>query len=61
MLQISRALNLHSWSESRKLLKSFIWVNIVGNQAGENFFNEAWRYDPTQETAHRHAFSEIIH
>ncbi|KAF3402134.1 hypothetical protein DPV78_003556 [Talaromyces pinophilus] len=44
MLQISRALNLHSWSESRKLLKNCLWADIVRNQAGENFFNEAWRY-----------------
>lgn len=49
MLQISRALNLHSWSESRKLLKSFLWVDVVGNETGENFFNEAWAYYRTHE------------
>lgn len=49
MLQTSRALNLYNWSESRKLLKSFLWVDVVKNEPGENFFNEAWRCDNTLE------------
>ena len=39
VLQTSRTLGLHSWSESRQLLKSFLWVDAVRNEAGENLFN----------------------
>jgi hypothetical protein len=45
MLQTSRVLNLHSWPESRRLLKSFLWVDVVKNRSGEDFFNEAWSFD----------------
>lgn len=44
MLQTSRVLNLHDWSEIRKLLKSFLWVDVVKNEVGEKFTNEAWTF-----------------
>lgn len=45
MLQTCHALEIHNWSEIRKLLKSFLWVDIVKNVSGEDFLNKAWTLD----------------
>jgi hypothetical protein len=41
MLNTGRALGLESWPEARKILKTFLWVDIVHDDAGRRFFQEA--------------------
>ena len=33
------ALNLRSWAETRHVLKTFIWIDMVNDQAGERVFD----------------------
>lgn len=38
LLQTISSLGLQTWTETRKVLKSFLWIEIVFDQAGETIF-----------------------